>query len=252
MRVLWWAAAVVLGCDDASDEVLKGDADVSAIGAECGGAFGCPTGLVCVDAEGGSRCMRRCTAVGGLCEEGPLCVELVDETSGVCFLGGERGRGAECEGTLQCAQGMGCIGALTRYCVPLCLVADGAGCDALSRCVPFDATAGRCQDAVGSQCAEDADCGGNGLICQVPEEPWWAFSGSCTRRCATDADCGGGDAVCLVSGETSLCADGCTRTGHCRAEDGFECLGGETCAGRPDEASCRATFGSNRVCVRPG
>jgi|JI10StandDraft_1071094.scaffolds.fasta_scaffold92174_3 hypothetical protein len=242
----------LLACSDEGEVTFNGDADVSAIGSGCGSAFACPRGLVCVeDAGGASRCMIRCDDVGGLCADGPLCVELVDESSGVCYLGGDRGRGAECTSSLQCAEGMGCIGAMTRYCVPLCRPSDGFGCDAQSRCVPLTETTGRCQDIVGAGCEADAECG-DGFLCQPPVDPWFAFSGSCTRACAIDSDCGGGDAVCFTRGDASFCADGCARSGHCRAEDGFECLGGETCAGRPDEADCRAMFGVDRVCVRPG
>ncbi|MEZ4465075.1 MAG: hypothetical protein R3F43_11405 [bacterium] len=79
--------------------------------------------------------------------------------------------------------------------------------------------------------------------------PWTPFAGSCTRACQVDADCSG-DAVCLRTADSGICGDGCTRDGHCRAEEGFRCVTGTDCVGREDEAACQAMLGARRVCAR--
>lgn len=252
MRVLMIVGWVALaGCkEDGATGFGNADADVAAIGSPCGGALACPPSLTCVgNGQGAFFCMQHCDDIGGLCAAGPLCVELADGAGGVCYVGGDQGKGVACTSSLQCAAGLGCIGGDERFCVPFCQPATGEGCAADARCVAFGDNAGRCQDRIGSRCAEDAECASATLTCQLAVAPWAAITGSCTQACASDTDCSG-DAVCLLQGGEGRCVDGCTRDGHCRAEEGFRCTTADDCVGQADEAACRTLLGARHVCMK--
>ncbi|MEZ4470704.1 MAG: hypothetical protein R3F60_07885 [bacterium] len=250
MRWVLVIAALGAGCDDDGAFGAGADAALDQVGQICGGALSCPTGLTCVgNDQGAFFCMAHCPTPGALCADGTLCLDLVNEAGGACYVGGQTGAGAACDTTLSCAPRLRCVGGNERFCQPACAPGDDAACGEDARCVDFGDGLARCQDRIGARCSADADCADPDLVCQLGAPPWTPFAGSCTRACQVDADCSG-DAVCLRTADGGICGDGCTRDGHCRAEEGFRCVTGTDCAGREDEAACQAMLGARRVCAR--
>jgi len=113
---------------------------------------------------------------------------------------------------------------------------------------------------VGEECAEDADCGGDGGFCLSEGEGF--AGGYCSSVCVTDDECPSGSACIGVGGGMSLCFDVCDPAAtdrECRAFYGCAsglgipmpvCIPGCTddtdC---PEGRSCRPTGGGS--CFNP-
>ncbi|MCA9527718.1 MAG: hypothetical protein KC549_15625, partial [Myxococcales bacterium] len=134
-----WLAILLLigGCDD-DGSFGSPDAALDQIGQVCGGALSCPRGLTCVGNEDGAFfCMAHCPTAGALCDDGTLCLDLVGEAGGACYVGGQTGEGAACNSTLSCAPRLRCVGGDERFCQRACAPGDDAACGADARCVAF-------------------------------------------------------------------------------------------------------------------
>ncbi|MBX3272131.1 MAG: hypothetical protein KF729_17835 [Sandaracinaceae bacterium] len=141
MSVRWmgWSFVLVLaGC--ASD--LPGE------GMACTSANRCAEGLDCVaDASDAPRCMRRCAAGTGVCDDGLACLELTTGSGGVCWLGGTTALGAACSGGRQCAPGGVCVrpaAGADSVCAQACSPPATTYCEAGERCAELASGGGYC------------------------------------------------------------------------------------------------------------
>ena len=99
--------------------------------------------------------------------------------------------------------------------------------DDLPADLPADLSADPMEWAIGSSCATDADCGGEGLCLS------WLPGGYCTQpACGTDAPCPV-DTICAPihheGVEGTVCLAACDNLGDCRVEDGYACDRDGTC-----------------------
>ena len=211
-----------------------GHPPAGALGASCGRAADCASGL-CEDAH----CTSRCDVLDSSnCPDGFYCDARGSCGDGRCVAGtpGTRRIGNECDRDEDCA---------TLLCANL---GDGTA----SLCAtPCPAGGGRgCPD--GTICHATTE--GCGACVRAPDT-----QGAFGTGCAADGDCSSG--ICFAPGPTGVCTAPCGLGGRCAP--GFECDGrlcapaggrlGESCQSKTDCATsvCGRDADGNGLCTQP-
>lgn len=261
--LLFWAAAP-FGCGVPSAQVqetgVDGGVDTGTdtgapadIGGGCAGPTDCVEGALCIgNPKDEYTCMRICPRAGRLCEDGSVCAPVTG-APGVCYLGGFRARGAECESNLQCEPGLVCAGVDDNelHCLEACHIDDG-GCEEDEFCRTFEGSRkGVCRTRVGAPCDSAANCPADLACVQTVGETPFA-NGYCSRGCSTEADCPHQAHCRRPPGEKQgVCLAPCTFRAECQFGGGYRCLDDSTCRRTDAPEACRAFRGDASFCVPP-